>query len=233
MRYIVLDIETRDADEASLALETSVLKPNGNIKRADSKRKNLEEKAAALREKAALLDSSPVACLALKSETEIFAFCDFPFSPDEQAAFGRAGIGCMAAPNEAQMLISLRSFMNARCDADTEIVTFNGRGFDLPKLRFRYARNGLALPEVLKPRQNRHTDVMLLYSGYFTIKNTPFVSLGEVVAFLGIAKGKVFDGAQVPAMIAEGKYGEVLLYNILDTLLTERVYLMLTSQHGA
>jgi DNA polymerase elongation subunit (family B) len=234
VKYIVLDIETMDASDASIELEQRFLKPNGNIKDEAKKEKNLREKAEALREKAALLDSSPIACVGIKAPTGIFSFCQFPFSFQEQVLFLQSGILCTTAQNEKEMLTSLQTFLNSQTTEETQVVTFNGKAFDLPKLRFRYAKSGFTLPEILKPgARNRQTDVMLLYSRYFTIKSNPYISLDEVAQQLGILEGgKVFSGAEVPEMLKDGKYTEVMLYNIIDSLLTERAYLMMSSQVG-
>jgi uncharacterized protein YprB with RNaseH-like and TPR domain len=161
----------------------------------------------------------------------MFSFCQLPLGVEEQIALLQSGILCTAAGDEKRMLTRLRHFLNTRCTSDTQLVTFNGKAFDLRKLRFRYARYGMALPDILTPyAPQAHLDLMLFYTRYFTIKNTPYISLSEVVQQLGISKGKICSGAQVCEMLEAKAYVTLLLYNALDCLLTEKVYSILTSQ---
>lgn len=220
MKYIVTDIETIGGSDADLEIEKSLLKPNANIKDPVKIENNLLDKANKLKEKAALLDSAQISCIGMKSSDWTACFTSFHF--EESPLLIQAGIACFTSSNEKEMLQMAAQFLEAVATPEDQVVTFNGINFDLPKLRFRYAKHGLIAPEPFRP-YHKHIDLMLRYSKYYSMNNTPFVSMSEVVQRLGIAKGKVMSGKYFGQLLDDGEHLKAVLYNVLDCVLTEQI----------
>lgn len=215
---ITLDIETRHATESELAIEARFLKPSGGCKTDKAKAKSLEDKQFALAERSALTDACQIGCVGLFCDgRQLISFTSFSTVVLDYPV--------VVGTTEKIMLQNLGMFLEGATDAATQLVTFNGRGFDIPKLRLAFARNGVRLPDILRPFASPiHTDVMLLYGKYYSIKGAPFVSLNEVAAQLGIESQPVMSGADVPDAINNGNGDVVILYNLLDCILTDLAY---------
>jgi len=223
MKYVALDIETGAATGAALEMEQDLIRPNANIKNEDKKRLNVEEKRLKAKDRAALLDSSPITCVGAKTETNIFSVTSFEFGYQEELA--EIGILSHQESTEKDLLVSLAAFVDsAVTDENTVLVTFNGMGFDLPKLRLAYARHSLEIPDMFCPGWH-HIDLMLRYCKYYTIKKDYMVCMSTVLKKLGIATGgKQISGKLFPEMVDEGKYLEAVLYNVIDCIMTEQIY---------
>ncbi len=231
VQSICLDIETTHAGETVINMELSAWKPPANYKSGDAITKARMEAEIKIREKSALLDAAPIACIGLcdlEGSVVIFHWLQV-----EHGATGE--LFSNKSDSERDMLISFRDWANACTDTDTEIVGFN-LGFDLPHLRLAYTRHNLKLPALLIPRAgNPVHDVMFLFTRYFSSKDTPFISLSSVATRLGLSEGKALSGSDIPAYVATGdpeKHHDVVVYNGLDVLLTMRAYLILTGQAG-
>jgi len=216
---ITLDIETRHATESELALEAHFLKPSGNCKTEAARGKSLKDKQDGLAEKSALTDACQIGCVGLFCDSQrLVSFTSFP-------VYDSLEYSVISGATEKVMLLNLGMFLEGATDAATQLVTFNGRGFDIPKLRLAFARNGVRLPDILRPFSSPiHTDVMLLYGKYYSIKGAPYVSLNEVAAQLGIDTTPIMSGADVPDAIENGQGEAVILYNLLDCILTDLAY---------
>jgi uncharacterized protein YprB with RNaseH-like and TPR domain len=135
-----------------------------------------------------------------------------------------------AAENESDMFALFDDWLTMNCNPETELVTFNGRGFDLPKLRLGSVRSGMPANDRLF---NRHTDLMLEYLSRYSVIRTPFVSLSEVVQRLGVLDtDKPGSGKLFPDLVRDGRHGEAAVYNLIDCLLTEQAYFRLGSRRG-
>jgi hypothetical protein len=214
---ITLDIETRHATDSELALEARFLKPSGNCKTEASQAKSLREKQENLAEKSALTDACQIGCVGLFCDgRQLLSFTSFP-------VYNSFEYSVVNGASERVMIMNLGMFLEGATDAATQLVTFNGRGFDIPKLRLAFARNGVRMPDILRPFSSPiHTDVMRLYGKYYSIKE--YVSLDEVVAQLGIDTTPIMSGADDPDAIENGQGEAVVLYNLLDCILTDLAY---------
>ena len=145
--YVVLDIETGDAPQAAIDAASMAWKPPANWKpeTVESKRAEHAEKVAA---KAALLDASPILCLALKTDGMAVVLNGMDASAPEVP-------GWLVLPccDEAGLLRALGAILDAATEPGTEIVGHNIFGFDLPKIRNAYIRHRLPLPLVLAPHE--------------------------------------------------------------------------------
>lgn len=231
---ICLDIETCAADAESIEQEIALWKAPSNWK-AETVEAKREEYVAKVAERSALLDSAPVASIALCDDhggAVVFHWLLPESGEAEEGYFSKR------LADEREMLLAFRDWANASTDESTVIVGFNLK-FDLPHLRIAYTRHGIKLPRLLAPRQgNQISDVMYLFTKYFTSKDLAFIGLDEVAKRLGIApEGKQLDGADVPVYIERGfaendpmPHRDVITYNAIDTLLTMRAFLVMTGQ---
>ena len=228
MEKIVIDIETRDADEAALNIERRFVKPHANTKDTDKQRKQVQERSQKIIENAALLDASPIICIGLKTPTITVQFSTYP----DGGLSDYPNDTVLLYKNENLLLESFRQWIDGHGE-----VAFIGhnvesrkdvKGFDLPHLRFRYASYGLPIPNALDPLRTRSVDTMLLFWKSSRIA-TPFVSLEEVAIRLGIIDYALnFPGERVPLLWKEGRIKEILLKNQYDLLLTEQIYYRLS-----
>lgn len=115
------------------------------------------------------------------------------------------------------------------------LVSFNGRGFDLPVLKYRAMVHGvpsMALHrtgtkwESYKARyaDDWHCDLIEVLSDFGASAR---VKLNEVCSVLGFPGKFGVDGAQVAPMFDEGRVGEIRDYCETDVLNTYLVYLRL------
>lgn len=115
------------------------------------------------------------------------------------------------------------------------LVSFNGRGFDLPVLKYRAMVHGvpsMALHQMgtkwesYKARyaDDWHCDLIEVLSDFGASAR---VKLNEVCAVMGFPGKFGVDGAQVAPMFDEGRVGEIRDYCETDVLNTYLVYLRL------
>jgi len=113
------------------------------------------------------------------------------------------------------------------------LVTFNGRGFDLPVLKYRALKYALSAPW-LSQGQGKwdnygqrysvdwHCDFMDALSEFGESKAA---KLSEVCALLGLPGKTGMDGSQVAAYVAAGRIEDVRAYCEEDVLNTYQVFL--------
>lgn len=226
MKYLVLDIETMPSSSEELEVEASFIKPNANIKDPIKKEKNVAEKIEKLKSKNCLLDSSPIACIGVKTPDYAACFtCFNQFSDDELSVLRSIGILIITADSEKQMLENYSTFLQLS-NNQTEIVTFNGFMFDIPKIRNRFAVHNVPVPRVMGKRQPGN-DLMITYSKHFSMNNNIFVGMSEVLKRLGICEGKIMSGEFFYQLVEQNEHLKAVLYNILDCYLTEQIYFRL------
>ncbi len=222
--HVTIDIETLNLSDDELELEFNLVKPNANIKDPQKKEKNINDKKRKIREKSALQDHAKLGCIGCKAGQTVYCFTSFgKMDKKEIEALEHAGILVQQHEAEKDMLQAFNGWIDSETNEETEVVTFNGYGFDLPKIRLASARNSVQIPEVLLPGQPGK-DLMFYYSKYFSTGKSPFVSLSEVCIRLGICKGKIGSGKLFPRMIEDCEYIEAIIYNALDCILTDKVY---------
>jgi predicted PolB exonuclease-like 3'-5' exonuclease len=109
------------------------------------------------------------------------------------------------------------------------VVTWNGRGFDMPVITARAFHHGLAMPWWFSDRNTRyrftdkgHFDLMDYLSDFGAARATKLDVFAKLCGF----PGKVgVDGSQVASMHAEGKLGEIQDYCLCDVVQTGAVFL--------
>ena len=113
------------------------------------------------------------------------------------------------------------------------LVTFNGRGFDLPVLKYRALKFGVSAPWLSQGEGkwdnygqryavNWHLDLMDALSEFGASKAA---SLDEICALLGIPGKLGMDGSQVKGAIEADRIEDVRNYCEMDVLSTYLVFL--------
>lgn len=117
-----------------------------------------------------------------------------------------------------------------------DLVTYNGRGFDLPVIANRCLRHGVPFPGYYKPRDMRyrfseagHFDLMDYLSDFGAAKPTRL----DVTAKLCGMPGKVgVDGKDVGPLVHQGRIAEVRDYCLCDVVQTAGVFLRVQLLRG-
>ncbi|MBN2192742.1 MAG: 3'-5' exonuclease [Polyangiaceae bacterium] len=116
------------------------------------------------------------------------------------------------------------------------LVTFNGRGFDLPVIATRCLRHGIPLPHYYQSREVRyrfspegHLDLMDFLADFGAAKPARL----DVVAKLCGMPGKVgVDGKDVGPLMHAGRIAEVQAYCLCDVVQTAGVFLRMELLRG-
>jgi hypothetical protein len=226
-RWCVLDCETGNAPEDAIQAALANWKAPRNWKPETVEAKRAEA-AEAIREKAALLDASPILCVGVRTDREAVMFSGM--GEDCPSLNLRGWNAILHMQHERSMLAALSQWLDAHTDAGTVLVGHNVRAFDLPKLRNAFVRHRLPLPASLKPREDGPgqpvTDTMSLFKSFSMEHRDDFmVSLDTVCAAFGIERPKQYlSGADVPRLYEEGQYAVILTYNAIDVDATAEVY---------
>ena len=130
------------------------------------------------------------------------------------------------AKSEAGILSDFSKFLD---DRKPTLVTYNGRGFDLPVIAMRCLRYGIPLRHYYGSRDVRyrfsadgHLDIMDYVADFGAAK----VSKLDIVARLCGMPGKVgIDGKDVGPMVHAGRLQEVRNYCLCDVVQTAGVFL--------
>ena len=228
-RYLVLDIETGNASDADIETVLRCWKPPSNLRDQTKIEERRQEAALKIRERSALLDSAPILCVGIQTD-----FARAVFNGIDDVIYDVGGIDTTSCGNERDMLLELRKWLDINTSPDTILVGHNVRGFDLPKLRSAYMRNKLLLPNLLAPKmlngEQTIVDTAYLFKSFSVEHRDDFCpSLTSVCNGLNIPQPKVvISGAEVPKMHQEGRYVEILTYNMIDVLATARAYLLMS-----
>lgn len=225
--YAVIDIETGDAPAAACEAAIAGWKAPANWK-PETVEKKRAEKAEEATKKAALLDASPILCLALKTDGMAMVLNGMDGSSPEVP-------GWMVLPcaDEVGLLYALRAILDSATGPDTEIVGHNILGFDLPKIRNAFLRHRMRLPLTLTPGgdelQPTFDTMKKIRAWSMEYADERFVSLDALARVLDIPTPKqVVTGADVPRLHRDGEYASILNYCALDVATTERAYLLMT-----
>lgn len=224
--WVVLDLETGDAQEAAIQASIAAWKAPSNWKPETAER-NRAEAAVKIRDKAALLDASPILCVGLRTDRDASMISGMP----DSGPLTLAGNWCVAQRhNERDMLKFVSQLLDDGTNGSTVLVGHNVRGFDLPKLRNAYVRHRLPLPNCLKPREGEPgqpvTDTMSLFKSFSMEHRDDFmVSLDTVCMAFGIPRPKQYiSGADTPRLFNARQYAEILTYCAIDVDATAEVY---------
>ena len=116
------------------------------------------------------------------------------------------------------------------------VVTWNGRGFDMPVITSRALKHGVSMPWWFSDRHTRyryspegHLDVMDFLADFGAAKSARL----DVYAKLVGLPGKVgVDGSQVAPMVHAGKLDEVNAYCLCDVAQTAGIFLRVQLLRG-
>lgn len=224
-RFVVLDLETGNAPEDAIQNAINAWKAPSNWK-PETVEKNRAEAAEKIREKAALLDASPILCIGVRSDREAVMFSGMT---DLNEPLTLPGWHVGEHGTERDMLEALGTWLDSSTNEETNLVGHNVRGFDLPKLRGAYVRHRLPLPACLRPREGQGqpvTDTMTLFKAFSMEHRDEFaVSLDVVCTAFGIPRPKqVISGAEVPRLHRDGRLAEILTYCCIDVDATAEAY---------
>lgn len=131
---------------------------------------------------------------------------------------------------------SLDAFARFADERKPTLVTYNGRGFDLPVLASRCLRHGVPFRYYYQSRDVRyrfspegHLDLMDFIADFGASRSTRL----DVVAKLCGMPGKVgIDGKDVGPMVHAGKLDEVRAYCVCDVVQTAGVFLRVQLVRG-
>ena len=118
-------------------------------------------------------------------------------------------------------------------DREFQLITFNGKRFDLPRLRGRLAYYGLSIPWLLLlEAYDLHYDVMVIAARYFSTRNSDFISLVDIIELLNIPTKKLGTWEQVKEWMETEQYGKVLEYCLRDVDITYQAALKMQNQRN-
>lgn len=215
--FVALDIETGNAPAEAVENAVDNWKAPKNWKPETVEAKRAEH-AQAKREKAALLDASPILCIACRTDKQSVIF----------SAMGETNLQiswtALECNSEEEMLIAFRSWANNNINVETVITGHNLTAFDLPKIRNAFIRHRLKLPLFLLPSlrdepKNEIIDTMKLAKAYTMEHRDDFaISLDTLAGILNIERPKqAMSGAEVPAAFERGDIAPILIYCCIDT----------------
>lgn len=135
--------------------------------------------------------------------------------------------------DEPAMLVDFAKFLDER---KPDLVSFNGRGFDLPVIAARCLRHGVPLRHYYRARDVRyrfspegHLDLMDFIADFGAAKSAKL----DIVAKLCGMPGKVgVDGKDVGPMVHAGRIKEVRDYCLCDVAQTAGVFLRVQLLRG-
>lgn len=134
----------------------------------------------------------------------------------------------------------IQGFFQYLSNMRARIVSFNGRTFDMPVLKYRAMRHGISARWLFKTGDkwngynNRyssdwHCDLLEVLSDFGASSR---VKMNEVCAMLGLP-GKIgIDGSQVETMFNDGKLKEIRDYCEIDVINTYLIYLRYSQLTG-
>jgi hypothetical protein len=116
------------------------------------------------------------------------------------------------------------------------IVTWNGRGFDMPVITSRTFRHGIPMPWWYSDRNTRyrytpegHFDLMDFLADFGAAKSARLDAYARIAGF----PGKVgVDGSQVAPMVHSGRINEVNAYCLCDVAQTAGIFLRVELLRG-
>ena len=146
--------------------------------------------------------------------------------------FSLQALACLDAPQYRPRTIIEQFWAglvhyHQRFDGKVKMVTFNGRGFDLPLMEMAAFRYGLSAPDLLGSHHKRyddwHLDLMDWLTNYGAIRLSGGLNL--LARLLGKPGKMEVTGKKVYPMWREGKITQINDYCLCDTLDTYFVFL--------
>jgi predicted PolB exonuclease-like 3'-5' exonuclease len=136
--------------------------------------------------------------------------------------------------SEGEMLADFAHWLDSKRPT---VVTWNGRGFDMPVITSRALRHGVPMPWWFSDRNTRyrystegHFDLMDFLNDFGASKSVRLDVYAKLVGF----PGKVgVDGSQVAPLVHAGKIDEVNAYCLCDVVQTAAVFLRVELLRGS
>lgn len=126
-------------------------------------------------------------------------------------------IGAVANDNEPQLIAQFSEWFASQ---NATLVTFNGRGFDVPVLNLRALHHGID-QRYYGPQHRRkydeenHLDLMAALTEHGALGRAGF-SLGVLSTVIGLGGKSDFDGSMVAAAYAKGEIEKIRFYCMSD-----------------
>jgi predicted PolB exonuclease-like 3'-5' exonuclease len=149
-------------------------------------------------------------------------------------------LGCLGADRFSEEEMVVR-FWQVFESAQT-LVTFNGRGFDLPVLETRALKFGLSLPRYFAAGQSRSTYRGNRYSDAYHIDLCDFLSnfgaayrrnsLNLLAKLIGLPGKYTIEGEDVEYLYRQGRLKEINQYCMTDVLQTYLLFLRVELMRG-
>jgi predicted PolB exonuclease-like 3'-5' exonuclease len=135
---------------------------------------------------------------------------------------------------EGEMLADFAVWLDAK---KPTVVTWNGRGFDMPVITSRALRHGISMPWWFTDRNTRyrystdgHFDLMDFLADFGATKNARLDVYAKLIGF----PGKVgVDGSQVLPLVHAGRNDEVNAYCLCDVAQTAAIFLRVELLRGS
>jgi predicted PolB exonuclease-like 3'-5' exonuclease len=135
---------------------------------------------------------------------------------------------------EGEILTDFAHWLDAK---KPTVVTWNGRGFDMPVITSRALRHGIPMPWWFTDRNTRyrysaegHFDLMDFLNDFGAAKSARLDVYAKLIGF----PGKVgVDGSQVAPLVHAGKLDEVNAYCLCDVIQTAAVFLRVELLRGS
>src|SRR5579864_2278201 len=135
---------------------------------------------------------------------------------------------------EGQMLTDFAHWLDAKRPT---VVTWNGRGFDMPVITSRALKHGVTMPWWFSDRNTRyrystdgHFDLMDFLADFGAAKNARLDVYARLVGF----PGKIgVDGSKVQPLVFAGKMDEVNSYCLCDVVQTAAIFLRVELLRGS
>jgi predicted PolB exonuclease-like 3'-5' exonuclease len=135
---------------------------------------------------------------------------------------------------EGEILTDFAQWLDAK---KPTVVTWNGRGFDMPVITSRALRHGIPMPWWFTDRNTRyrystegHFDLMDFLADFGAAKNARLDIYARLVGF----PGKVgVDGSQVLPLVHAGRLDEVNAYCLCDVAQTAAIFLRVELLRGS
>lgn len=145
-------------------------------------------------------------------------------------------MGVANAPTEEFEKPLLSSWASFLTSERPDVVTWNGRRFDVPVILLRSFRHGVAHPWYTQEHQKRyssegHLDLADVMTEYGSISGK-FLKLDDVAKLIGLPGKMGMDGSQVAKLYAEGKIDQIAAYCFTDAVQTAFVFLRFMLTRG-
>lgn len=177
-------------------------------------------------------DGEPAFAPAPFHEVVMVGVCVLRLRDDKHPADAFEALDVIDREDEAE---TIRVFIKRQEKARPRLVTWNGRGFDLPALQARAMRHLLPFPWSFQVGKRyatgQHMDLADVVTNFGAASRTP--ALDHYARLVGWP-GKLDDsGANVEQLLADGKRSWLRVYCSSDTILTAAVWLRHMHVSGA